>query len=96
MNKPNTLAFPHDVDLGAAVSLDDLRVLLMSDPNNAIYRGLLQHLRNKAAECNRTSTSEPRLSNDSRTFYAGGAGQVEEAFWDFLRLQFEEVEVGDN
>jgi hypothetical protein len=96
MNKPTNLAHLHDVDLGPPLDKDALRALIMSSPNHDIYRGLLQHLRNSAADCNRTNNTDPRLSAETRAYYSGGAGQLEEVFWDFVALQFEERSISEN
>jgi len=72
--------FPHDLDLGGAVDPGSLRVLLQNNRDSELLRGILQLLRNHAANLERTGRWPASGANslEYRAYHAGGADATEE------------------
>lgn len=77
MNRP---AFPHDLDLGAPVERETFHVLLQSQGNTELVRGLLQIMRAQAATVERAGRQTPAGADplEYRAYHAGGADALEE------------------
>lgn len=78
MNRPQ---FPHDLDLGGPVEPGTLEVLMQGQRDGELVRGILQLLRNHAANIERIGRQPPASANptDFRAYHAGGADATEEA-----------------
>lgn len=78
MSRPT---YPHDLDLGGPVEPGTLEVLIQGQRDSELVRGVLQLLRNHAANIERIGRQPPAQvqAQDWRPYHAGGADAVEEA-----------------
>lgn len=83
--------FPHDLDLGPPVEAQSLMVLMQGNRDSELVRGILQALRNQAANLERCGRQTPKEANNPlewRAYHAGGADATEEllmALWAFTQ-----------
>ncbi len=78
MSRP---VYPHDLDLGPAIDRGTFEILLQSQRDSELVRGVLQALRNQMALCDRTGRQTPTTAKDPlewRAYHAGGADAAEE------------------
>ncbi len=72
--------YPHQLELGSQVDHGTLALLIQSNRDSELVRGLLQLMRHQAAMLERTGRQTPPDRNplEFRAYHAGAADAVEE------------------
>lgn len=84
MNSP----YPHQLELGGHVDGATLAMLLQSNRDSELVRGLMQALRNQAAMLERAGRQPPPERNplEYRAYHAGAADAIEELLLAFYAM----------
>lgn len=83
-----TQLYPHQLDLGSPVDGGTLELLIQSNRDSELVRGLLQLMRHQAAMLERTGRQTPPDRNplEFRAYHAGAADAVEEVLLTLYAL----------
>lgn len=84
-------AYLHDADLGPVL---DVFQTVNEYRDHPAVRAVLQYLREKSAETDRTGRQVPTGADalDFRAYHSGAADGLEEAFWELQRARLSELE----